>query len=109
MTKSLDMEFERLIIFCKGRCRYDCSEVVEDLKRVDAGGHVKKITAKNKTHQIYILEYGTMTLYYEHEIYIKDGWVYDPRYDSNPTDLNEYMSKIYELNGGKSNVEETEI
>lgn len=73
----------------------DCSEIAEDFyKRMGTGKVVELRAEKN----LILWQSGELDGYNYHQVYVKDGYVYDPRYSSDPVPYDDFIKEVSSMN-----------
>jgi RHS repeat-associated protein len=75
----------------------DCSDIAATINRNVQGGHILEITPKTGKWMKGI-EYGTEENFVYHQVFEKDGYIYDPMYSGAPVKTGDYMKMINNLN-----------
>ena len=75
----------------------DCSDLASDIYRSTKGGNILEITPKSGKWMNGI-EYGESTKFEYHQVFQKDGWIYDPMRGSKPIKASDYMEEYNKLN-----------
>jgi hypothetical protein len=93
----LSEDFQELV---KDVDHIDCSDLAENLQCADGGkGQIMEITPPEGSDLVVPESDGT-AVYKYHQVYVRDGMVYDPRFSNTPIPLDEYLARIQELNPG---------
>ncbi|WP_462248912.1 RHS repeat-associated core domain-containing protein [Ekhidna sp.] len=79
----------------------DCSEIAEDIFTQTNGGNVLELTGEGG---VKVLQNGVEETFDYHQVFVKDGYVYDPRYSADPVLYDDYMKQINKSNGNGVNV-----
>lgn len=82
---------------------YDCGEIAEDFEAIGGNGRIVKISHVSDTTLV-VSEYGEVVEHQYHEVYVEDGFVYDPRFAADPTPEGEYFHLLRSLNNGDINI-----
>lgn len=75
----------------------DCSDLASDIFRSTKGGNILEITPKSGKWMNGI-EYGEPARFEFHQVFQKDGWIYDPMRGSAPINASDYMKEYNKLN-----------
>ncbi|MFM7852189.1 MAG: hypothetical protein ACKO96_09795, partial [Flammeovirgaceae bacterium] len=81
----------------------DCSEIAEDIYKRAGGGNIMELRAEKG---IKLRQSGEVDKFDYHQIYVKDGYVYDPRYSSDPVLYDDFMKDV---NSTNKNVKITDV
>lgn len=79
---------------------YDCAEIAEDYLDEIANGTIYRITVKNARPFEYfkVIEYLVVKDFEYHDVFIKSGFVFDPRFSEIPIKRELYMRFVGLLN-----------
>lgn len=88
---------------------YDCSEIAEDLLQAAGGeGRIIEVTP-SEGKLLKLFEGGEVSedIFYYHQVYTDDRYIYDPRLDEKPILKEDWEKLVRELNPG-TNIKELE-
>jgi hypothetical protein len=78
----------------------DCSEIAESLCKTVGDGKILRLEPRQPGRNLRVQEHGEEVRYLYHEVYVRRGYVYDPRWSPNPVRYGSYMRAMHEANPG---------
>jgi RHS repeat-associated protein len=82
----------------------DCSDIASRMYRDTKGGNVLEIRPKSGRWMNGI-EYGQKAEFEYHQVFQKDGWIYDPMRSGKPIKSTDFMGEYNKMNPGGLNIE----
>ena len=83
----------------------DCSEIAADFYSQNPGGKIYQLNPQTG-YSMEGFENGATEGFSYHQFYMKDNYVYDPMFSSDPVPMGDYMEQYNSINPGGLNLQE---